>query len=132
MLAGLSTSPIPSPVTTMLHHCAPTESSVSERAQRKKPTAATAQPSTTGGRAPIRSSIRPPNWAPVAKPAKKISRYSPVSAAVSPSEICAYMLAKKNIGTNGIISRKRIALSTAKARSAKLRTWISGWSTRSS
>ena len=42
------------------------------------------------------------------------------------------MLAKKKSGMKGIISRKRIALSTAKARSSKIRTRISGFSIRSS
>ena len=42
------------------------------------------------------------------------------------------MLAKKNKGTKGIIKRKRIALSTAKARLAKMRICISGNFCRSS
>ncbi len=58
----------------MQYHCELTERSGIECAQRAKPTAATAQPSTTDGRAPTRSRILPPHCEAVAKPAKKISR----------------------------------------------------------
>ena len=43
-------------------------------AQRQKPTAASAQPSTTGRLAPTRSSIRPPICAATTKPRKKYRR----------------------------------------------------------
>jgi hypothetical protein len=57
-------------------------------AHRKNPAAASAQPSTTGRLAPIRSSIRPPICAAITKPMKKYKISKLESVAFSPSEIC--------------------------------------------
>ncbi len=57
--------------------------------------------------------------------------YRPALDASSPSEICEYMLANRNIGTNAIEIRKRITLSAVNARFAKIRTCMSGYSVRS-
>ena len=65
---------MPAPAMTTQYHWLLKSRSGSWRAHRKKPTAAIAQPATTAGRAPRWSRIRPPNWAAVAKPAKKVSR----------------------------------------------------------
>src|SRR6201993_3840250 len=66
--------------------CAPTCRSVTFPAHSPKPTAASAQPSTTGSLAPIRSSIRPPICAHTTKPRKKykISRLAVVAFSASP------------------------------------------------
>ena len=65
---------MPAPATTTQYHWLLKLRSGSCRAQRRKPTAEIAQPATTAGRAPRLSRIRPPNWAAVAKPAKKVQQ----------------------------------------------------------
>ena len=94
-------------------------SSVTLPAHRAKPTAARAQPRTTGRLAPPRSSMRPPIWAATTKPMKKYRRKRPASDAVLPRAIWAYSLAKKKTGTKASMAIPSTRFSTRKARIAE-------------
>ncbi len=66
------------------------------------------------------------------KPMKKYNRKRPALEAVSPREIWAYSLAKKNTGTKASMDTPRTMFSTRKARMRKMCTAMSGDAVRSS
>ena len=129
VLTGPRIRPMPAPaMTTQSTGRRSWRSSSALRPQEEADGAAITQPGQRRGasRPACRGSGRPTGRRPRTR-RRTTSRKRPACDASSPSEICAYMLAKRNIGTNAHREQEQDRRCRRRTRGREdVRTWISG------